>query len=223
MVTHKNVVNAFNSFTSRIPLSTSSKLLAVTPTTFDISILELFWPLTCGSTTIIATEQDTIDPHSLSRLIQHHNITHMQATPATWTMMLDSNWTGNKTLTVLCGGDKMSKSLAQKLLPLCKDLYNMYGPTETTIWSAVQHVTSDSHVTIGEPLLNTQIYVLDAYLNEVPLGCSGEIVIGGDGVTMGYLNDATKTNEKFLENSQFPSRVYKTGDIGKRLPNGQIM
>jgi non-ribosomal peptide synthetase component F len=144
------------------------------------------------------------------------------ATPATWSMMVDSNWAGNKSMTILCGGDQLSSSLAQKLLPLCRDLFNMYGPTETTIWSAMG-LLKTSQVTLGEPLHNTQIYVLDPYLNEVPIGCLGEIVIGGDGVTMGYLNDETKTKEKFLENSQFPSRVYKTGDVGKRLPNGEIM
>ena len=130
-----------------------------------------------------------------------HDITLLQATPATWRLMIQAGWTGKQDMKVLCGGEPMPQDLVGPLLQRCSELWNMYGPTETTVWSAAFQITdADAPILIGKPIGNTQIYILDPNGNEVPVGCEGEVFIGGAGVTLGYRNRQDLTDERFVEN-----------------------
>jgi acyl-coenzyme A synthetase/AMP-(fatty) acid ligase/acyl carrier protein len=150
----------------------------------------------------------------------------MQATPVTWRMLIDAGWTGSSRLRVLCGGEPLSRDLAAHLLERCGELWNMYGPTETTIWSTARKVEAGSGpILIGGPIGNTQIYILDAQLQPTPIGVPGEIYIGGDGVARGYLQRPELTKERFLADpfsKQAGARMYRTGDAARYRPGGDI-
>jgi non-ribosomal peptide synthetase component F len=154
----------------------------------------------------------------------------MQATPATWKMLLLSEWNGDMNLKALCGGEALTKDLARELLSKCGELWNMYGPTETTIWSTVKRVKEEDiqlnleiPVSIGKPIANTQVYILNRNLNLQPIGVFGELYIGGKGVAKGYHNNSELTRERFIENPfDNNSRLYKTGDYARMLPNGEL-
>ena len=150
----------------------------------------------------------------------------MQATPATWRLLLDAGWTGSAQLKVLCGGEALPRELAQQLLARAAAVWNLYGPTETTIWSAVSKVEpGDGPVPIGRPIANTQLYLLDRHLQPVPIGVPGELYIGGAGVARGYLNRPELTAEQFIPHpfSDEPgARLYKTGDLARYLPDGNL-
>jgi non-ribosomal peptide synthetase component F len=155
----------------------------VTTLSFDIAALELYLPLVSGGTVIIADRETVSDPPLLAALIAGARPDMMQATPATWRGLVESGWRGAKDMTILCGGEAMSRDLADQLLPRCAALWNMYGPTETTIWSTVERVTAGrERIAIGRPIANTSIFILDASGNPVPAGVIGEIHIGGTGV-----------------------------------------
>ncbi len=162
----------------------------------------------------------------LLETIENENISIMQATPSTWRMMLDAGWEKQFELKILCGGEALPKDISNKLISRCSSLWNMYGPTETTIWSTVKHIRADDEIiTIGRPIDNTQVYILDEHLHPLPETVVGEIFIAGDGVARGYLHRDELTCEKFLtdpfsENSS--AKMYRTGDIGKFLEDGQI-
>ena len=155
----------------------------------------------------------------------------MQATPSTWNALLDTQWDEFSDLTVLCGGEAMPYSLASRLENRCESLWNMYGPTETTIWSSVaqilcqESISSSSNLPIGRPIANTCVYLLDAYGQPVPVGVSGELYIGGAGVARGYLNRPELTAERFLRDpfvKDLEARMYRTGDLARYLPDGNI-
>jgi acyl-coenzyme A synthetase/AMP-(fatty) acid ligase/acyl carrier protein len=201
-------------------------LLAVTTLSFDIAGLELYLPLTVGARIVLATREETADGAQLASKISGANITVMQATPATWRLLLDSGWQGNKSLRVFCGGETLSRELASRLCERCAELWNLYGPTETTIWSSAARIGPGSlPIVIGRPIANTQLYVLDRHFQPAPAGVSGELFIGGDGLAHGYLNRPELTAEKFIRHpfSTDPdTRLYRTGDLARRLPDGGI-
>ncbi len=199
-------------------------LLSVTTLSFDIAALELFLPLVSGGTVIIADRETVSDPPRLAALIAGARPDMMQATPATWRALIESGWRGAKDTTVLCGGEALSRDLADQLLPRCAALWNMYGPTETTIWSTVERVTAGSErIAIGRPIANTSIYILDASGNPVPAGVVGEIHIGGAGVAQGYHHRDALTRERFVERAVAPAaRLYRTGDLGRFRRDGTI-
>ncbi|CAF1497054.1 unnamed protein product [Rotaria sordida] len=150
----------------------------------------------------------------------------MQATPATWRLLTTVGWQAPKGFKILCGGEALSLNLTEQLWKKGSTLWNLYGPTETTIWSIIMEINSLKSCSIGRPIANTYIYILDKNYNPVPIGMSGEIYIGGAGVARGYLNHPQLTAEKFIANP-FASidkhpRLYKTGDLGRYLPNGNI-
>jgi acyl-CoA synthetase (AMP-forming)/AMP-acid ligase II len=160
-------------------------------------------------------------------LLVRSRATCMQATPATWRMLINTGWSGDKNLKVLCGGEALTADLARKLVERSSDVWNLYGPTETTIWSAIHQVTSvQESVPVGRAIANTEIYVLDAHLHPVPAGVPGDIYIGGDGLARGYLNRPDLTAEKFIPNpfDQMGSsgRIYKTGDVGRYRSDGTL-
>jgi len=162
----------------------------------------------------------------LLEIIRKENVTIMQATPYTWRIMIEAGWSSSTPIKVICGGEALPKELAEKIITRAESLWNVYGPTETTVWSTVKQIKADDNIiTIGRPIDNTAIYILDKYLNPLPAGTAGEIYIGGDGVAKGYLNQPVLTAEKFITDpfSDTPgNKIYRTGDTGKFLENGEI-
>ncbi|AMJ66077.1 non-ribosomal peptide synthetase [Hymenobacter sp. PAMC 26628] len=225
-VTHRNVVNFLCSMQQAPGLNASDKLLAVTTISFDIAGLELFLPLVTGATVVLAGAAEARDGHLLLQLLETAHITAMQATPATWQMLLDAGWARKLPLKALCGGEALPAELARQLVPRCQSLWNLYGPTETTIWSTVKQITAPAEsITIGHPIANTQFYVVDENLRAVKPGTVGELLIGGDGVTNGYLHKRALTRERFIANpfgATPGALLYRTGDLGKLLPNGEL-
>jgi len=206
-------------------LTEKDRLLAVTTLSFDIAGLELWLPLITGASVVLASAEEGKDPDVLAKLIAKHDITVMQATPVTWSALLHSGWPGKKNLKALCGGEPMTPQLADSLLQACGEVWNMYGPTETTIWSTAFRVQSaKGTISIGRPIANTEIYILDTNLQPVPIGSDGEIFIGGEGLARGYLNRAELTAERFIQHPfKANARLYRTGDLGRYLPDGNIV
>jgi amino acid adenylation domain-containing protein len=225
-IIHRNVVNFLVGMQQHLQLTDRDSLLSVTSISFDILGLEIFLPLTIGAKVILASREVASDGFQLLAQLNDSNLTVMQATPATWRMLIAAGWTGNTQLKVLCGGEALPQNLADRLCEQNAEVWNLYGPTETTIWSTIDRVRSnESLVTIGHPIANTQIYVLDEYLQPVPVGVHGEIHIGGAGLARGYFDRSELTTEKFIPNpfSTDPlSRLYKTGDLARYLNDGKI-
>ncbi|MBN3947422.1 MAG: amino acid adenylation domain-containing protein [Nostoc sp. NMS7] len=226
-IPHGAVVNFLKSMRYQPGITVSDVLLAVTTISFDIAALELYLPLITGAQVVIAPRKVATDGTLLKKLIDTAGATVMQATPASWRMLLAAGWSGSVRLKILCGGEGLTSDLAQNLLQKAAAVWNLYGPTETTIWSTVCKVEPDklSHaiVPIGRPIANTQTYILDTHLQPVPVGVLGELYIGGVGVARGYLNRPELTAERFIDNPFVPSsRFYKTGDLVRYLDDGNI-
>ena len=224
-VTQRAVINLLTSAGRTIAFTPKDNLLAVTTLSFDIAGLELYLPLITGAKLTLASREQAGDGTQLAKLIDSSGATVMQATPATWRLLLEAGWSVNKNLTVLCGGEALKRDLADDLLARCKAVWNFYGPTETTIWSTAWQVKRGKSVLIGRPLGNTQLYILDKSFQPVPAGAVGELHIGGDGLAIGYLNRPEITAEKFITDpfSKEPGRrLYKTGDLARFLPDGQV-
>jgi amino acid adenylation domain-containing protein/thioester reductase-like protein len=201
----------------------ADRLLAVTTISFDIAVLELFLPLLCGATTVVAQARETIDPSALRGLMKRHAITMMQGTPATWQLLLNSGWRGEPRLAkILCGGEALSRQLAGRLLACGDSVWNMYGPTETTVWSSVWPVREDDDIVVGNPIANTQLYVLDEDLSPAPLGFPGELCIGGAGVASGYHQDPGQTQSRFVGNPFHEGTLYRTGDLARFIAPGKL-
>jgi amino acid adenylation domain-containing protein len=225
-ITHKNLVNFLYSMLEEPGITENDKLLSITTISFDIAGLELFIPLLKGAQLVLANEETAKNSRLLLELMKDEAITIMQATPTAWQMLLDVGWESPLPIKALCGGEAMPLNLAIHLLNRCDELWNMYGPTETTIWSTIKEIKKDDElIAIGRPIANTQIYLLNQEGELVKPGEIGEITIGGDGVAKGYWNRPELTAEKFILNSfskQINSNLYRTGDLGKLLPNGDI-
>ncbi|MEB3357181.1 MAG: non-ribosomal peptide synthetase, partial [Synechococcales bacterium] len=207
-IRHQSLTNLLTSMAQTPGMTAQDTLLAVTTLAFDIAALELFLPLTVGGTLVIANQDTVRDPHQLATQLEQHNITLMQATPATWRLLLESGWPGKAHLKLLCGGEALDLDLAQQLLNCGAELWNLYGPTETTIWSAALRIEpstlQDGIVPIGKPIANTQFYVLDSQQRPVPIGIAGELCIGGIGLSPGYWNRDDLTVERFVKSPLSP-------------------
>ena len=225
-ITHKNLVNLLCSMTLEPGINENDRLLSITTISFDIAGLELYLPLIKGAALILADHETARDGRLLLELVKKGNISFLQATPTTWSMLLDSGWDEPLPLKALCGGEAMPADLAKALTSKCNTVWNVYGPTETTIYSAVKQVKADDTlITIGKPIANTQLYIIDEQGQLMAPGKIGEIAIGGDGLAKGYWNRPELTSEKFIKNS-FSARkddiIYRTGDLGKLLPSNEI-
>ena len=221
-VEHRALTNFLCSMAREPGLKETDVLLAVTTLGFDIAGLELFLPLITGARIELASRETALDGVALGRALSTSGATVMQATPATWRMLFDSGWKGDRCLKVLCGGEAWDRDLAARLVSTCGSVWNMYGPTETTIWSSLTQIESDQ-VSIGRPIANTRMYVLDGHRELVPSGVVGELWIGGAGVARGYLNRAELTRESFIEDSFHPGEhMYRTGDLARHLPDGRL-
>ncbi|TNE39984.1 MAG: amino acid adenylation domain-containing protein, partial [Alphaproteobacteria bacterium] len=225
-VRHRGVVNFLTSMAETPGFTKDDRLLAVTTISFDIAVLELFLPLSVGGSLLLSRQEDTYDGDRLARLIEDHGITMLQATPATWRLLLDSGWQGNEQLTALCGGEALLQELGARLVHKCKALWNMYGPTETTIWSTVAKIDPDTiAIAIGQPIANTEVYILNADMRPVPRGVPGELYIGGEGLARGYLDQPEMTAERFVAHpfsDAKGARIYRTGDLARWLPSGDL-
>ena len=225
-IPHRAAVNLLLSMQREPGLDCNDVLVAVTTLSFDIAALELFLPLIVGARLVIATREQASDGSELLEVLRRERATIMQATPSSWQMLLDAGWRGNPKLKMLCGGEALARGLASQLLALNRELWNMYGPTETTIWSSTGIVAPDKGpVPIGPPIANTQFHVLDTHRQLVPLGAPGELYIGGTGVACGYLNQPELTTSKFIPDS-FSNRadalLYRTGDSVRWKMNGEL-
>jgi amino acid adenylation domain-containing protein len=221
-IEHRALVNFLWSMREAPGLTAEDVLAAVTTMSFDIAGLELFLPLLTGARVELVSREAAVDPAALAQVLRSCGATVMQATPATWRMLIESGWAGNRSLKVLCGGEALGRDLVQRLLPLCGELWNMYGPTETTIWSSLARIESADDVTIGRPIANTQLYVLDAQRQPVPRGVVGELWIGGDGVARSYLKREELTAERFCANPFHAGRMYRTGDLARHVGDGRL-
>jgi amino acid adenylation domain-containing protein len=223
-ITHRSVVNFLIAMQQKLPLTNTDNLLSVTTLSFDIAVLEIFLPLITGAKLILASREVATDGIQLLQQLNNSAATFMQATPATWRMLLDAGWEGNGQLKILCGGEALPQNLASQLRQRAASIWNLYGPTETTIWSTIHQVDErEAIVPIGRPIANTQIYILDKYLQPVPVGFPGELYIGGAGLARGYFNQPELTKEKFIYNPfKLETLLYKTGDLARHLPTGDI-
>jgi non-ribosomal peptide synthetase component F len=255
LIEHRNVASFFEAMNSRVPHGTGATWLAVTSPSFDISVLELFWTLSRGFTVVLYPGDETaatrtsrekargsvqhtpsvtegFSDYSIPALIERHGVTHLQCTPSMASMLLVDQRTRDafgRLQTLLIGGETFPASLAQQLGAIVRGtILNMYGPTETTVWSTTYQVppgTSFSRIPVGQPIADTQIYIVDADLQSVPVGVAGELLIGGSGVARGYLGREQLTAERFIPNpfaGNGAPRLYRTGDLARYLPDGNI-
>jgi amino acid adenylation domain-containing protein len=253
-IEHRNVVNFLHSMSHQPGIEAEDTLMAITTISFDIAQLEVYLPLITGAKVVVIPREMAIDadrllnevkvsqlksplvmqsPPTRTRILGEARKTVMQATPVTWQMLLTTGWNRDNPLKVLSGGEALSTRLAQAILATGSELWNLYGPTETTIWSTTYKVdpakpitsSGDAFVSIGRPIANTQVYILNKYLQPVPIGVPGELYIGGDGLARGYFNRPELTAEKFIPNpfstAKF-ARLYKTGDLARYSSDGNI-
>lgn len=219
-ITHQAVINFLQAHGQQPGINPSDVLLAVTSLSFDIAVLELLLPLVTGAQILLASRDVTLDGMQLAARLQQATI--MQATPATWRLLLASGWTGQPQLKILSGGEALSPDLAYQLQSRGSELWNLYGPTETTIWSTQQAITES--INIGRPIANTQVYILDPHLQPVPTGVTGELYISGLGLARGYHQRPGLSAEKFIPDpfSTAGARMYCTGDLARYQADGSI-
>ena len=221
---HKSLLNFLTSIRHKPGIISDDILFSVTTHSFDISILEFFVPLVSGATLFIARQDLMAHPELILKSLNELKPTIIQGTPSFFQMLLNADWHLNYQLKIFCGGDLLSESLAEKLIDCSSELWNMYGPTETTIWSGIKKIDKASEANnIGKPISNTQFYILDEFLYPKPIGTPGDIYIAGDGLAKGYYKNVALTREKFIQNPfDATSLFYMTGDIGKFNSNGEI-
>ncbi|MGE5215836.1 MAG: amino acid adenylation domain-containing protein, partial [Chloroflexota bacterium] len=212
-ISHRALTNFLYSMKQAPSLNAADVLFSVTTISFDIAALELFLPLIVGARVVIASREVAADGERLVADLASGDATVMQATPTTWRMIIDAGWESKTNFKIICGGEPLPLGLAQGLLSRSDSVWNLYGPTETTVWSALWAVEPDcERISIGRPIHNTQIFVLDSTGLPVPVGVPGELYIGGEGLARGYLNRPELTAEKFVPNpfGAPSSRLYRT-------------
>ena len=232
-ISQRNFVNLLTSMRAEPGFGPQDILLALTAISFDIAALELFLPLIAGGRVVIASRTEVLDPYLLGNAIKQSGCTVIQATPSTWRTLLLSGWkdalhSSGSALRILCGGEALTSDLADRLLVTGAELWNMYGPTETTIWSMVHHILPQptprtGPVSVGLPIANTQAYILDAQRQLLPLGAPGELFLGGMGLAKGYRGQPVQTAERFFTvNAIGGARLYNTGDLAVRKADGTV-
>ncbi len=224
-ISQRSLVNLLTAMVRRPGLAAGDVLMAVTSLGFDIAGLELLGPLVSGGRVVIAGRDTVRSARLLAAQISQCGATVMQATPATWQMLASEGWAVASRLRVWCGGEALPVSLAAALLDRPGPVWNMYGPTETTIWSACGQLSPGAPVSIGSPAANTRVFVLDRWLSPVPPGVSGELYVAGAGLARGYLHQPGLTAERFTA-CPFGAggeRMYRTGDLARWIPDGQLV
>jgi acyl-coenzyme A synthetase/AMP-(fatty) acid ligase len=220
-VEHRALRNLLDAIAGRLGSGPDDVWLNLTTPAFDISVLELLLPPATGGRVVVVDAADTRDGTALRDLVRRHGATHVQAVPATWRLLLEAGF-AEPSITGLIGGEAVPRDLVQALHGRVRRLFNVYGPTETTIWSAMQPLESEAH--IGGPLAGTRLHVLDAALRPVPIGVVGELCIGGVGLARGYLRRPALTAERFVPDPWGPpgARLYRTGDLTRWRPDGRL-
>jgi amino acid adenylation domain-containing protein len=223
-IPHQAAVNFLHSMRKAIDFGESDVLMALTTICFDISVLEIFLTLASGATLILMDSESALDGKKLAQTMEDRGVTFFQATPSGWRILTESAWKGSSRLTGLCGGEAFPRDLAEKLIPRLKAVYNVYGPTEATVWATYHKVeTPEEHKIIGRPLENYTIHILDEKLQPLPEGEIGDLYIGGPSLALGYMNRPDLTAERFIP-SPFVSgeRIYNTGDRARFIQDGAI-
>ncbi|MFK8104082.1 MAG: amino acid adenylation domain-containing protein, partial [Saprospiraceae bacterium] len=234
MIEQQGLVSFLWAIQEILQMKPEESFLAISTYSFDIAYLEMYLPLLLGAKVILAPAEIKMDGQQLQALIAKTKPNYLQATPANWQLLLDSGWKNEEGLDILCGGEAIKEKLKQKLTSLGNHrVFNLYGPTETTLWSTIKRLTLDEAITVGKPIPNVEVYILTP-TNEIepvttndlcPIGVVGEICIGGDGLARAYLNQPDLTQEKFVANpfrTATNARLYRTGDLGRWLPNGEL-
>ena len=225
-VCQRSLTNCLSSIQREPGLSATDVVLAITNLSFDIATLELLLPLISGARLVVGSRVLALDGEQLAAKLDEDEVTTLQATPATWRLLIESGWQGRPGLKVLSGGEALGRELADALAMRSATVWNLYGPSETTIYSAGTSVQQDAGaVTIGRGIANTQLYVLDEQQNVLPGGVIGELYIGGDGLGRGYRRRPDLTAEKFIPNpfsSEAGARLYRTGDLVRYSPEGKL-
>ena len=225
-IPHRALVNLLWAMRSQPGIEITDTVVSVTTISFDLVVPDLFLPLIVGAKLVFAKEEVVADGVALLQLLRQEQATWMQATPVTWQLLLEAGWRGEPAVKVMCGGEAMTRQLAESLLACGLQVWNMYGPTETTVWSAALRVESGAGpVPIGPPIANTQFYILDRHGNLAPTGAPGELFIGGDGVALGYFGLPELTQEKFVPDRfrNLPdAKLYRTGDIVRLRASGSF-
>lgn len=224
MISHRSLVNFLLYMQGKLNMSQGDRLLAVTTYCFDIAGLELFLPLLSGATCFLCNSEITKNADDLKNEIHQVQPTLMQATPATWNMLFQVGWENKENVRILCGGELLTESLKQAFLRTSKEAWNLYGPTETTIWSTIKRISeNNSAANIGNPIANTDVLILNNKYNQVDKGEIGEICIGGAGLAKGYYNQPQLTEDKFIDHPIYPGKkIYRTGDLGRILDSDEI-
>ncbi len=226
MIEHRNVVNLIKGITDKIDFSEDKTVLCLTTVSFDIFVLETLLPLAKGNTIVIANEEQQLNPGALCDLIKSNGVDLLQITPSRLQMLLQyvkSIEYLKNIKELIVGGEAFPEMLLESLRELKNTrIYNVYGPTETTVWSTIKDVTGCREINIGRPIANTTAYILDTYNRIQPTGVAGELHLAGDGLSRGYLNMPEMTSERFVRNPFNSGLMYKTGDLARFLPNGEI-
>jgi surfactin family lipopeptide synthetase A len=224
-VVQSAIVNMLTSVRQITGFGPTDRILGLTTLSFDISVVELMLPLITGGSIRLVSQDDALDGRSLRGIVEGSQVTFLQATPATWRMLVQTGWRGSPGLKAITGGESLSRELADQLLDRVDTLWNMYGPTETTVYSTAVKIERNTLITIGRPVGNTRAYVLDGSRNLLPVGIPGELYLGGAGLARGYWNRPELTNERFVPNpfADDPAdRIYRTGDVVRYQPDGNL-
>jgi len=225
-VLHRSLVNCIHSLRRQLDVTDRETFLALASISYDLAGSELYLPVIAGARVVLASREEVVDGRRLQTRLAACGATAMHGTSSTWRLLLEAGWRAPKEFKILCGGEFLPRELADQLLEDGASLWNLYGPTETTIWSSIAKVGPEKGpVPIGRPIANTQIYILDSHLQPVPLEVHGELYIGGDGLARGYLNRPELTAERFVVipfSDQAGSRLYRTGDLARYRPDGEM-
>jgi len=222
-IDHRALVNLLESIRRETGFSERDRLLAVSSLSFDITELDIYMPLISGACLTLASREAATDGSRLAKLLVTSRSTFMQATPATWRLLVEAGWQGKPDLKILSGGERLPRALANQLLDRSHGVWNAYGPTETTIYSTITKVErGEDRLSVGRAIANTQLYVLNSHLQPNPIGVFGELYIGGDGLAREYLFRPELTAEKFIPNPFGPGRLYKSGDVIRWRADGGL-
>ncbi len=222
-IEHKSLMNFLFSMSDYFTFNQNLKFLSLTTFTFDISILELLSPLLSGGKLILVGDKESKDPEQIIDIINTTKPNCIQATPSRWQMLMTSGWNNNENITLLSGGESIDYELKERLTEVSNKVWNLYGPTETTIWSCISRLEKGKKINIGKPIANTDVYILDEHLSLIPQGMVGQLCIGGLGLSRGYLNRPNLTSEKFIPHPfKKEEHLYLTGDLARWSPDGTI-
>lgn len=225
MLAHRGLANLLREMARTPRLAAGEVMLGVTTPAFDLSVPDLYLPLSTGATLVLASAEQAADPRELALLIEAHGVDLLQATPSTWRMLLDGGWSGRRSLRAVTGGEALPPALARELLERVAELWNFYGPTEATVWSTCVRITDPTQITIGRELPGVSARIVDADGEPVPDGTAGELLIGGVQVARGYLGRPDLTAERFIPDrfsDVAGALLYRTGDQARRRSDRAI-